>query len=149
MTHATETPPTRTKKPSRFGLTADGTSSPLGLLVKIVGLALVAAVAVWAAMPLIDAENWLGLAILLLVTVVAFYVYLSPRPVPMKYLLPGHPVPDRLPDRAGDLHDHHGVHELQRRAPRRQGPGDRRHRGRLGEAGPGLDDLHAHPGHRR
>ena len=40
-------------------------------------------------MPLIDAENWLGLAILLLVTATAFYVYLSPRAVPMKYLLPG------------------------------------------------------------
>jgi len=88
VTHATEKPPAG-QKPSRFGLTADGTSSPLGLLLKIVGLALVAAVAVWAAMPLLDTGNWLGLAVLLVVTAVAFYVYLSPRPVPMKYLLPG------------------------------------------------------------
>jgi arabinogalactan oligomer/maltooligosaccharide transport system permease protein len=88
VTHATEKPPAG-RKPSRFGLTADGTSSPLGLLLKIVGLALVAAVAVWAAMPLLDTGNWLGLAVLLVVTVLAFYVYLSPRPVPMKYLLPG------------------------------------------------------------
>ena len=81
------TPPGR--KAPRFGLGADGTSSPWMLLIKIGGLALVTAVAVWAAVPLIDAENWLGLAILVAVTVLAFYVYLSPRAVPMKYLLPG------------------------------------------------------------
>ena len=73
----------------RFGLGSDGTSSPLLLIVKIVGLALVAAIAVWAAFPLIETDNWWGLAVLAVVTAIAFYVYLSPRTVPMKYLLPG------------------------------------------------------------
>ena len=87
MAHSTTSPPGR--KAPRFGLGADGTSSPWMLLIKIGGLALVTAVAVWAAVPLIDAENWWGLAILVAVTVLAFYVYLSSRTVPMKYLLPG------------------------------------------------------------
>ncbi len=48
-----------------------------------------AAVAVWGALPLINAQNWIGLAILVAVTLLAFYVYLSPRAIPAKYLLPG------------------------------------------------------------
>ncbi|WP_199905080.1 ABC transporter permease subunit [Nocardioides sediminis] len=87
MAGSTTSPPGR--KTPRFGLGADGTSSPLMLMVKIVGLSLVAAVAVWAALPLIRTDNWWGLAILVGVTALAFYVYLSPRTVPMKYLLPG------------------------------------------------------------
>ena len=73
----------------RFGLGADGTSSPLGLILKIVALGVLAAVAVWGALPLINAQNWIGLAILVAVTLLAFYVYLSPRAIPAKYLLPG------------------------------------------------------------
>ena len=87
MAGSTTTPPGR--KAPRFGLGADGTSSPLMLMVKIVGLALVAAVALWAAYPLVRTENWWGMAVLVTVTILAFYVYLSPRAVPMKYLLPG------------------------------------------------------------
>jgi arabinogalactan oligomer/maltooligosaccharide transport system permease protein len=77
------------RKPSRFGLGADGTSSPAGLIIKIVVLAVVAAIAVWAAFPLLDKKNWIGLAILVLVTAIIFVVYLSPRAIPAKYLLPG------------------------------------------------------------
>lgn len=72
-----------------LGIGADGTSSPLGLLLKIVALGVLAAVAVWAALPLVRGENWIGLAVLAAVTLLAFYVYLSPRAVPLKYLLPG------------------------------------------------------------
>lgn len=81
--------PTGSPPPVRPGLGADGTSSPLGLTVKIAALAVLTAVAVWAALPLIGARNWVGLGILVAVTLLAFYVYLSPRPVPLKYLLPG------------------------------------------------------------
>ena len=88
MAGTSDTPPGRSRRPS-FGLGSDGTSSPLMLIVKIIGLAFVAGIAVWAAFPLIEAENWWGLAILVAVTALAFYVYLSPRAVPMKYLLPG------------------------------------------------------------
>ena len=73
----------------RLGLGADGTSSPLGLILKILALGVLAAVAVWGALPLINEENWIGLAILVAVTLLGFYVYLSPRTVPAKYLLPG------------------------------------------------------------
>ena len=44
---ATLTPPE--KKPPRFGLVADGTSSPAGLIIKIAVLAVVLGIAVWAA----------------------------------------------------------------------------------------------------
>ena len=88
MAHSSAPPPEGARRP-RFGLGADGTSSPLMLLVKIAGLAVVAAIAVWAAMPLIRTDNWWGMAVLVAVTALAFYVYLSPRPVPLKYLLPG------------------------------------------------------------
>ena len=83
----TPVPPGR--KPPRLGLGADGTSSPAGLIAKIVTLGLVAAVAVWAAFPLIDNSSWLGLVLLVLVTAAVFFVYLSPRQVPLKYLIPG------------------------------------------------------------
>ena len=82
-------PPSRGRGGGRLGLTTDGTSSPLGMALKILALAVVAAIAVWGALPLIRLENWLGLAILVAVTVLIFYVYLSPRQVPLKYLLPG------------------------------------------------------------
>jgi arabinogalactan oligomer/maltooligosaccharide transport system permease protein len=59
------------------------------LTLKIAALALLAAVAIWAALPLIRTENWIGLAILVAVTLLGFYVYLSPRTIPLKYLLPG------------------------------------------------------------
>jgi arabinogalactan oligomer/maltooligosaccharide transport system permease protein len=73
----------------RLGLGADGTSSPLGLILKIVTLGVLTAVAVWGAVPLVRTENWIGLAILVAVTLLAFYIYLSPRAIPLKYLLPG------------------------------------------------------------
>jgi arabinogalactan oligomer/maltooligosaccharide transport system permease protein len=84
---ATLTPPE--KKPPRFGLVADGTSSPAGLIIKIVVLAVVLAIAVWAALPLLADQRWVGLAIVVLITALLFYIYLSPRRVPAKYLIPG------------------------------------------------------------
>ena len=83
----TPTPPP--KKPVRFGLGADGTRSPAGLIIKIAALAIAGAIAVWAALPLFTAENWIGLAILLAATALVFYIYLSPRTIPLKYLIPG------------------------------------------------------------
>jgi arabinogalactan oligomer/maltooligosaccharide transport system permease protein len=84
---ATLTPPE--KKPPQFGMAADGTSSPAGLIIKIVVLALVLGIAVWAALPLLADQRWVGLAIVVLVTALLFYIYLSPRRVPAKYLIPG------------------------------------------------------------
>ncbi|MEU5722972.1 ABC transporter permease subunit [Micromonospora sp. NPDC047738] len=60
-----------------------------GLLVKVILLGLVAGIAIWAAFPLIEAEHWIGLAILAITTAGLFYLYLGRRHVPAKYLVPG------------------------------------------------------------
>ncbi|MEU5938437.1 ABC transporter permease subunit [Micromonospora sp. NPDC047548] len=60
-----------------------------GLLVKVVLLGLVAGIATWAAFPLIEAEKWVGLGILSVTTVGLFYLYLTRRHIPAKYLVPG------------------------------------------------------------
>ena len=83
------TPTQPEKKPPRFGMAADGTSSPAGLIIKIAVLAVVLGIAVWAALPLLADQRWVGLAIVVLVTALLFYIYLSPRRVPAKYLIPG------------------------------------------------------------
>jgi arabinogalactan oligomer/maltooligosaccharide transport system permease protein len=59
------------------------------MITKIVLLGLVLALAVFAAIPLISAGNWLWVIIVVVVTVIIFYIYLSPRVIPLKYLLPG------------------------------------------------------------
>jgi arabinogalactan oligomer/maltooligosaccharide transport system permease protein len=64
-------------------------TSVAGLVAKTLLLGLVAALAVWAAFPLLHARAWISLAIEAAVTALIFYVYLSPRRVPLKYLLPG------------------------------------------------------------
>ncbi|GAA4917068.1 carbohydrate ABC transporter membrane protein 1 (CUT1 family) [Stackebrandtia albiflava] len=60
-----------------------------GQLVKILVLSVVAALAIWAATPLVHAGAWVGLGVVVAVTALVFYVYLSPRRLPAKYLLPG------------------------------------------------------------
>jgi arabinogalactan oligomer / maltooligosaccharide transport system permease protein len=60
-----------------------------GTVGRILLLGLVAAIAVWAAFPLIDTGAWIGLGILVAVTAGLFYLYLTPRHVPAKYLVPG------------------------------------------------------------
>ena len=85
----TEAPGTQGPRRPGLGLTSDGTGSPLGLVAKVIALAVVAAIAVWGAFPLIDQERWVLLGILVAVTLLAFYIYLSPKTVPLKYLLPG------------------------------------------------------------
>ena len=89
MAQSTDSPQRTTAKGPRLGLGADGTASPAGLAVKILALGVMTAIAVWGALPLISAQNWIGLGILVAVTALAYYVYLSPRLVPIKYLLPG------------------------------------------------------------
>ncbi|MEV1329061.1 ABC transporter permease subunit [Micromonospora costi] len=60
-----------------------------GLAVKVVLLGLVAGIAIWAAFPLVEAEKWVGLALLAATTAGLFYLYLTRRHVPAKYLVPG------------------------------------------------------------
>src|SRR5882672_394952 len=60
-----------------------------GQLGKILLLGLTAALAIWGAFPLISAHAWPALAVLAAVTALIFWVYLSPRRLPLKYLIPG------------------------------------------------------------
>ncbi|WNV74553.1 ABC transporter permease subunit [Geodermatophilus sp. DSM 44513] len=66
-----------------------GSTTVVGQVVKTTLLAVVGAIAVAAALPLVAAGEWLLLAVLVLVTALLFWVYLSPRHVPLKYLVPG------------------------------------------------------------
>jgi arabinogalactan oligomer / maltooligosaccharide transport system permease protein len=69
-----------------WGLAAGSTR---GLLAKIIVLAVVAAVAAWLAIPLYGAKLYVPLAAVLIATVAIFIVYLQPRHIPIKYLVPG------------------------------------------------------------
>jgi len=66
-----------------------GSTTTTGMIVKIALLGLVLAIAIFGAFPLIEQQQWLGLALLVLVTAVIFWVYLSPSRIPAKYLIPG------------------------------------------------------------
>ncbi|MEV4198128.1 ABC transporter permease subunit [Micromonospora globbae] len=65
------------------------TTTMTGLAAKVVLLGLVAGIAIWAAFPLVEAEKWVGLALLAATTAGLFYLYLTRRHVPAKYLVPG------------------------------------------------------------
>ena len=64
-------------------------TTALGQIFKILLLGMLLGVAILAAFPLIDQRRWLLLAVLVLATAVLFWVYLSPRQIPLKYLIPG------------------------------------------------------------
>jgi arabinogalactan oligomer/maltooligosaccharide transport system permease protein len=64
-------------------------SGPVGLAVKIGLLAIVNAVAVWAAIVLLDHHKWVAVGVLAVVTATIDWIYLSPRAYPAKFLLPG------------------------------------------------------------
>ena len=64
-------------------------SGPVGLAVKIGLLAIVNALAVWAAVILATDHKWPALAVLVASTVAIDLVYLSPRAYPAKFLIPG------------------------------------------------------------
>ncbi|WP_229072381.1 ABC transporter permease subunit [Actinoplanes sp. DH11] len=66
-----------------------GRTGLAGQFAKILLLGLSVAFAVWAAFPLIAEEQWIGLGILVATTAALLYVYLSPRHIPAKYLVPG------------------------------------------------------------
>lgn len=73
----------------RGGSRAKDRTGLVGQFAKVLLLGLVTAFAVWAAFPLIAEEHWFGLALLVVTTAAILYLYLSPRHVPAKYLVPG------------------------------------------------------------
>jgi arabinogalactan oligomer/maltooligosaccharide transport system permease protein len=80
------TSPLATGMKGSWGLSGGSTS---GLLGKIAILAVASAIAAWLAIPLINAEEWVPLGILIVATVAIFIVYLQPWHIPIKYLVPG------------------------------------------------------------
>ncbi|SIN33109.1 ABC transporter permease subunit [Micromonospora cremea] len=77
-------------RPPRSRVTRDQAPITLtGLAGKVLLLGLTAGIAVWAAFPLIDAGKWAGLALLAATTAGLFYLYLTRRHIPAKYLVPG------------------------------------------------------------
>ncbi|WP_232805751.1 ABC transporter permease subunit [Glycomyces xiaoerkulensis] len=66
-----------------------GSGTATGMIIKIAVLAVVTALAVWAALPLIRAEAWWALAVEAAVVAIVFHLYLQRRKIPPKYLLPG------------------------------------------------------------
>jgi ABC-type sugar transport system permease subunit len=64
-------------------------SGPVGLAVKIALLAIVNALALWAAIILATDGKWVALAALVGATLIIDAVYLSPRAYPAKFLIPG------------------------------------------------------------
>jgi arabinogalactan oligomer/maltooligosaccharide transport system permease protein len=77
-------PPPPTRGPGR-----PAPVTPGRLLVKAVLLGLLVALALWAAFPLAAQGHWLGLGVLVAATAGLLYLYLTPRHVPAKYLIPG------------------------------------------------------------
>ncbi len=73
-------------RPSGFSLQAQTTG---GLIGKIILLAVVTAIAVWLAIPLIATEQWVLLAIVVVTTIALYAIYLQPVHIPIKYLVPG------------------------------------------------------------
>ena len=71
------------------GRARPGSTTTAGMVIKIAVLGLVLAIAIFGAFPLIEQQQWLGVALLVLVTAVIFWIYLSPRRIPAKYLIPG------------------------------------------------------------
>ncbi|CAM3486325.1 ABC transporter permease subunit [Stackebrandtia soli] len=65
------------------------TAGVAGQLIKILVLSLTCGLAVWAALPLVRLEAWVPLAIVTVVTGLILYIYLSPRRIAAKYLIPG------------------------------------------------------------
>src|SRR5687767_957824 len=75
--------------PSRLSGPPERSVTLSGTVFTVVLLGLVGAIALWAAFPLIDADAWVGLAILVITTAAIFYLYLTKRHIPAKYLVPG------------------------------------------------------------
>ncbi|WP_327004254.1 ABC transporter permease subunit [Dactylosporangium sp. NBC_01737] len=69
--------------------TQRGGGSLAGPTIKIALLGAGLALAIAAALPLVDAHAWGWLAVLTVTTALLFYVYLTPRHIAAKYLVPG------------------------------------------------------------
>ena len=78
---------TEREAPQRgWGLNANSVG---GLLGKIILLAVITAIAVWLAIPLIGTERWSLLILVIVTTVLLYVIFLQPWHIPIKYIIPG------------------------------------------------------------
>ncbi|MFF2370619.1 ABC transporter permease subunit [Agromyces sp. NPDC058110] len=82
------TPPTRRQRQAA-GIADAASVGVKVLLVKLLGLGIVDALAVFGIIILVGAEQWLVAAIVALVAIVVNWIYFSRRKLPAKYLTPG------------------------------------------------------------
>jgi len=91
LSTATATAPVEPFRPGLVARAIAVFSGATGLAIKMAMLAITNAVAVWAAVVLVDHSRWIGLAVLVLATAAIDFVYLFPRrwTLPLKFLVPG------------------------------------------------------------
>ena len=91
MSTATAPAPTEPFRPGLIARSIAVFSGATGLAIKVAILAITNAIAVWAAVVLVDRSRWVALAILALATAAIDSVYLVPRrwTLPPKFLVPG------------------------------------------------------------
>ncbi|UNK71606.1 ABC transporter permease subunit [Microbacterium sp. H1-D42] len=90
MTQTEEPTAPLTKRQRQAAKIAEAASGSIGwMLLKIVLLAIVDAVALYAAFVLFTHREWLVLGIVVAVTVIVNYIYFSRKRIPAKYLTPG------------------------------------------------------------
>lgn len=85
---APEAPPTKQDRRARQ-ISREAGGSLLAIAVKLIGLGIVDAIAIYAIIVLAGAGNWLMVAVVAAVAVLVNYIYFSPRMLPAKYLAPG------------------------------------------------------------
>jgi len=89
-TTATEQTPPPTRRQRRAAQIAEEAATPIGwMLLKILLLAIVDAVALYAAFVLFTHSEWLILVLVVAVAALVNYIYFSRRAIPAKYLTPG------------------------------------------------------------
>ncbi|GAA1246710.1 arabinogalactan oligomer/maltooligosaccharide transport system permease protein [Microbacterium phyllosphaerae] len=90
MTELAEPTAPLNKRQRQAAKIADAASGPIGwMLLKILLLAVVDAIALYAAFVLFGQQEWLVLGLVVAVTVLVNYIYFSRKRVPAKYLTPG------------------------------------------------------------
>jgi len=90
MTELAEPTAPLNKRQRQAAKIADAASGHIGwMLVKILLLAVVDAIALYAAFVLFGQQEWLVLGLVVAVTVLVNYIYFSRKRVPAKYLTPG------------------------------------------------------------
>jgi len=85
-----EVEPPPSKKSRRAARIADAASVGWKLMIfKVIALGIIDALAIYAALVLIQSEQWVPAVVVLAITAVANWVYLSRGNLPAKYLIPG------------------------------------------------------------